>query len=85
MTIGNRLATSTPHFNELIQGIRSGEMKVPRFQRKFVWSNKQALDLLDSIAHNYPIGSLLLWKTRNKLRAERIIGDFKLPSLKMAI
>ena len=53
--------------------------KVPKFQRPFVWHAEQALNLLDSIANSYPIGSLLLWKTTDKLIAERDIGDFCLP------
>jgi hypothetical protein len=46
----------------------------------FVWKAEQALTLLDSIGSNYPIGSLLLWKTVDKLAVERNIGDFRLPS-----
>ena len=40
-----------------------GEIRLPRFQRDFVWSRQQVLDLLDSIARSYPIGSFLLWKS----------------------
>jgi hypothetical protein len=36
--------------------------------------------LLDSIANNYPVGSLLLWRTHEKLLAERDIGEFSLPA-----
>ena len=36
--------------------------------------------MLDSILKNYPVGSLLLWRTSKKLATERNIGDFKLPS-----
>ena len=54
-------------------------MKIPQFQRKFVWKEEQAFKLLDSIKNNYPIGSLLIWRTNVKLAAERNIGDFQLP------
>jgi hypothetical protein len=40
-----------------------GQIQLPRFQRDFVWSRQQVLDLLDSIARSYPIGSFLLWKS----------------------
>jgi hypothetical protein len=79
MNIGSRLDTNTQFIQQLLQDIKQGEIKIPKFQRPFVWTAKQALQLLDSIAQNYPIGSLLLWKTQNKLVAERNIGDFKLP------
>ena len=75
----SRLDTDTTYIKNLTDDIKKGEIKIPQFQRKFVWKEQQALDLLDSIANNYPIGSLLLWRTSTKLATERNIGDFKLP------
>ncbi len=77
--IGSRLSTEPQLISTLIQALSKGEIKVPQFQRKFVWKAQQALNLLDSIANNYPVGSLLLWRTDTKLATERNIGDFKLP------
>jgi len=77
--VASRLETNTSFIRDLTREIGKGEVKTPKFQRKFVWKSKQALDLLDSIAHNYPMGSLLLWLTPNKLVAERNIGEFRLP------
>src|SRR6478672_11367659 len=74
-----RLDTTTKDLRTLCEDIRKGEVKVPQFQRKYVWKDSQALDLLDSIANNYPVGSLLIWKTKHKMRVERNIGDFELP------
>lgn len=78
--VASRIDTDTALINTLLTGIKQGEIKIPQFQRKFVWKDEQALDLLDSIANNYPIGSLLLWRTKEKLRTERNIGEFQLPS-----
>jgi uncharacterized protein with ParB-like and HNH nuclease domain len=78
--IHSRLSTDTRNISSLIEDIRRGEIKIPQFQRPFVWKERQALDLLDSIASHYPIGSLLLWKTPSKLATERNIGDFLLPN-----
>jgi|SRR5581483_608309 len=75
----SRLGTETPTFQDLIADIKRGVIKIPQFQRKFVWKEPQAFKLLDSISNNYPIGSLLIWKTTVKLAAERNIGNFKLP------
>jgi hypothetical protein len=75
----SRIGTDISFISNLIAGINKGETKVPKFQRPFVWKDEQALALLDSIANNYPVGSILLWKTREKLRAERNIGEFNLP------
>jgi Protein of unknown function DUF262 len=35
------------------------------------------LMLLDSIAKGYPIGSILLWQTRQELHSERRIADLE--------
>ncbi|CAN5221070.1 hypothetical protein BH09SUM1_BH09SUM1_26490 [soil metagenome] len=77
--VSSRLSTDTPVLSSLIEAIKRGEIKVPQFQRPFVWKAPQAFSLLDSIANNYPIGSLLLWKTTSKLATDRNIGDFQLP------
>jgi hypothetical protein len=77
--IASRLATNTPLLKELISGVKNGEIKIPQFQRKFVWKQEQALNFLDSIGSNYPVGSLLLWRTTSKLATERNLGEFKLP------
>ena len=77
--LATKLTTETPYFTELLSEVRKGEIKIPQFQRKFVWKDTQALELLDSIKNRYPIGSVLLWKTKDKLHAERNIGNFKLP------
>ena len=62
----SRIATDVQLIGALIAGINKGEIKVPKFQRAFVWKDDQALNLLDSIANNYPVGSLLLWRTQGK-------------------
>ncbi|SPP64611.1 GmrSD restriction endonuclease domain-containing protein [Nitrospira lenta] len=77
--ISTKLTTETAYFNQLIADIKKGEVKIPQFQRKFVWKDEQALELLDSVANGYPIGSILLWKTVDKLNAARDIGVFQLP------
>jgi uncharacterized protein with ParB-like and HNH nuclease domain len=38
------------------------------------------MSLLDSIYHGYPVGSLLLWSTKERLRHERSVGGFSLPN-----
>ena len=76
----SRISTEVELISALISGINKGEVKIPKFQRAFVWKEVQALNLLDSIANNYPVGSLLLWRTKERLLAERNIGEFSLPS-----
>lgn len=44
----------------LIKRIRTGRLALPDFQRDFVWNPSQVAELLDSVARQWPIGSLLL-------------------------
>lgn len=62
---------------QLAQRVLDGDILLPRFQRNFVWSRKQIIDLLDSVARNYPIGSVLLWQSRQELAHERKIADLE--------
>jgi hypothetical protein len=41
-----------------------GEIRIPRFQRTFVWSDLQRLNLFNSVYQGMPIGSLLIWRTK---------------------
>jgi hypothetical protein len=66
---------SVDRIEELAGRILRGDILLPKFQRDFVWERHQIIDLLDSIARNYPIGSVLLWRSREKLRSERSIAD----------
>lgn len=58
---------------ELVIQVRSGDIKLPKFQRQFVWREADILKLFDSIYKGYPIGSLLLWNSSQPLMSEREI------------
>jgi len=49
--------------SQLIDDIRIHDLVLPEFQREYVWSREQAKQLIVSLIKNYPIGSLLFWKT----------------------
>jgi len=66
-------------FNTLINDIENGQIKIPQFQREFVWVLKKCASLMDSIVKGYPIGTLIFWKTKERLRSVRNIGDCVLP------
>lgn len=63
----------------LVHRIQSGDIKIPKFQRGFVWDESQIIKLLESIYEGYPIGSLLFWLSDKPMRSERDIGGFELP------
>jgi hypothetical protein len=64
---------------KLIDRISSGDIRIPAFQRNFVWEPDQVAFLLDSIYKGFPIGTIILWKTDTRLKAEKRMGYFTLP------
>lgn len=66
-------------FSSLIGDIEKGQIKIPQFQREFVWNIKKAAHLMDSIVKGYPIGTLIFWRTKERLRSVRNIGNLSLP------
>lgn len=64
---------------KVIERINDGAIRIPGFQRKFVWEPVRAALLMDSIYKGYPFGSVLLWRTRNELKTEKTVGGFELP------
>jgi len=46
-------------YNNLISNIEQGQIKIPQFQRKFVWSIEETAGLIDSILKGYPIGTFI--------------------------
>ncbi|MBN8594089.1 MAG: DUF262 domain-containing protein [Anaerolineae bacterium] len=60
---------------KLVRDVRSGDIRLPKFQRPFVWNREDIIRLFDSVYQGYPIGSLLLWLTNEKLASENKIGD----------
>ncbi|MBT4209172.1 DUF262 domain-containing protein, partial [Candidatus Woesearchaeota archaeon] len=55
-------------YDHLFTAIDTGYLKIPKFQREFVWSKKQTAKLIDSIIKGFPIGTFIFWKTRDELR-----------------
>jgi hypothetical protein len=53
-----------------------GGFWLPNIQRPFVWSEDQTCRLFDSILREYPISTLLIWKTRSKIRRRQFIANF---------
>jgi hypothetical protein len=49
----------------------SEEIKIPEFQREFVWSNNQVRDLAESIYKGYPIGLLIFYKVPEGLKSSK--------------
>jgi len=63
-----------------IEKLLDGTIRIPGFQRGYVWEPSRAALLVDSLYKGYPVGSLLLWRTRNQLKTEKRLGVFDLPA-----
>lgn len=63
----------------ILEDIQNGKLRVPNFQRQFVWRPEQMLALLDSIKSHYPIGSLLFWLADDELASFNRFGPHTLP------
>lgn len=59
--------------------ISTGRLKIPQFQRDFVWTMSKSAKLLDSIVKGYPVGTFITWRTNERLRSVRNIGNLDLP------
>lgn len=60
-----------------------GGFWLPNIQRPFVWSEDQICRLFDSILREYPISTLLVWKTTSGIRRRKFIDNWK-DSLKLS-
>lgn len=53
-----------------------GGFWLPNIQRPFVWSEEQICRLFDSILREYPISTLLVWKTTSSIRRRKFIDNW---------
>ena len=71
----------TKTFPSLVNAIEQGQIKIPQFQREFVWTICKSAGLIDSIIKGYPIGTFIFWRTKERLRSVKNIGKQNLPEL----
>lgn len=65
---------------DVIRDVERGKLRIPRFQREFVWERPKVVKLLDSIYHQFPIGSFFFWEAPTTYnRFFRNIAELGLP------
>lgn len=67
---------------DLLMLINQGKLRIPNFQRPYVWNDEDMLSLFDSILNEYPIGSLFFWETEKKFKTLDKFGNIKIPTTK---
>jgi len=63
----------------LLNNIAQGTLRVPLFQRAFVWRPKDMAGLFDSIYKGYPMGTLLFWESAEHFESLDSIGIINIP------
>jgi hypothetical protein len=69
------------HLPTLFRRIQQGEIRVPAFQRGFVWKEAQIVQLLESVYRGFPIGSLLFWSVKEPLLRIEKSATFPFPAV----
>ena len=64
---------------QTIEAVEFGQIRIPAFQRGFIWEPDRVAFFMDSIYKGYPFGSILIWRTNERLKAERELGPLSLP------
>lgn len=74
------IETNVRRLIQYIDDISQGNIQIPAFQRDFVWTQKDKLELFDSLKRGYPIGSILLWKPGEQYGYIEKFGPFRIPA-----
>ena len=72
------VVTEIVFLGKLVERIAAGQIRVPRFQRAFVWRQTNLHALLESILHGFPIGSILVWDTEENVESAQHIGPIEI-------
>ena len=63
---------------KLVERVAAGKIRVPKFQRDFVWKQPDLSALLDSVLRGFPIGSILVWDTEENIESTSHIGPVEI-------
>ena len=69
----------------VLDQIDLGSIALPEFQRGYVWNRNQVRELMHSLYHRYPIGSLLIWVTKTEFVDTRGNGILQPGTVKLLL
>ncbi|HEY6220504.1 MAG TPA: DUF262 domain-containing protein, partial [Gemmatimonadaceae bacterium] len=58
----------------ILEDIDGHRLLLPHIQRPFVWGRDQMAKLFDSLMREYPIQTLLFWRTKEEIRARQFMS-----------
>ena len=62
MENNTKIGVTNPNLNDVLYDFRKkGTIRIPPFQREYVWEPRRVKDLFDSIYRKFPIGSFFFW------------------------
>ena len=70
------MKTQTTIIRKIVQQLNQ-DFWLPNIQRNFVWKEVQIERLFDSLMRDYPIGTLLVWKTKSDIKHRKFIDIYK--------
>ncbi len=66
--------------SDIVNDFSQGKIRIPRFQRNYVWDRPRVVKLLNSIYREYPIGTFFFWEApATYIHLYRNIPDLKIP------
>lgn len=68
------VAPEVVFLGKLVERIVAGKIRIPKFQRPFVWKQADLYALLDSVLQGFPIGSILVWDTEDEVKTTESVG-----------
>ena len=72
----NQKETIRKFVRHLNNADKDGGYWLPNIQRPFVWKEEHIERLFDSILREYPISTLLVWKTKAEVRRRKFIDNY---------
>ena len=78
MNFTDRIKPTDKGITTYLDELKNHDYQIPTFQRDVVWEKENVKKLWDSIYKFYPLGSILVWKTKTKLQNHREIGGHKI-------
>lgn len=75
-----QINTRVRRLMDYIEDIENGIIQIPGFQRDFIWTLSDMLELFNSLKMGYPIGSILFWKPNRSYGEAISIGPYKVPA-----
>lgn len=72
----NQIVSIRKIVNWLNNPEKDGGFWLPNIQRPFVWREDQIERLFDSLMREYPISTLLVWKTTSPIRRRKFIDNY---------